>query len=552
MYSIMIPHRAYAVGDKIPAQMRFVPLAKGVTVTSVVVRLKESRQIKWRKDSMSINDIVASASYVIRNGKPEETPSGFSTRSSSYMNLTSGPLTPALTPSSRVQSFGDLTQLRRLSTRSSDEDRWAAARGEGTSLGNGLGAESEPPHIEEPPPEEPADIVGDDDLQFWIKFQIPRTITPSHSSATTNAIAPSPLVVSHKVEFRVYLSNIDGHSSELRCSLGVHLLHPSLYAEARAATRDTRQILLGADEEEDDFANQHVDLPSYPEHILDRVANADFHSGTVRPAGTSPLHTPLSERDDPNATVRNLSNLTSSSIPGRGSIPDPLNWELHSELMASLGNTALASSYTTSDWGSPSGSRPASRYPSRAPSPEPRTSTDESIQSTSRPPTPSSVVPHSNSRSNSFFHLPLALKSFTPLHRNSHSQGHHHPHPIPTRRHSRPSPPSQTETQTQPQRTFFLPGSNDTENLLSRVPSYRISSRGFLGGGPPPLQLYRDLPSYDEAERQEDQSQSQSQMQRTRSETSIHEMGRDNRMNGRRTSGLEMTVGTTTTARTPL
>ncbi|KAF8320866.1 hypothetical protein DL93DRAFT_2052560, partial [Clavulina sp. PMI_390] len=41
MYSIMIPHKAYAAGDTIPALMRFTPTAKGVTVLSVGMELTE-------------------------------------------------------------------------------------------------------------------------------------------------------------------------------------------------------------------------------------------------------------------------------------------------------------------------------------------------------------------------------------------------------------------------------------------------------------------------------------------------------------------------------
>ena len=82
------------------------------------------------------------------------------------------------------------------------------------------------------------------------------------------------------------IANQDGHVSELRCSLPLHVLDNRLYDEAHAATLATRRLLLGArdvdggqavgthggetqDEEEED-----LELPTYPDHVRDRVANA--------------------------------------------------------------------------------------------------------------------------------------------------------------------------------------------------------------------------------------------------------------------------------------
>jgi hypothetical protein len=39
-------------------------------------------------------------------------------------------------------------------------------------------------------------------------------------------------------------------------------------------------------------------------------------------------------------------------------------------------------------------------------------------------------------------------------------------------------------------------------NAFNEVPDYGVASRGFLGGGVPPLDLVRNLPSYEDAQRQ--------------------------------------------------
>jgi arrestin-related trafficking adapter 4/5/7 len=65
----------------------------------------------------------------------------------------------------------------------------------------------------------------------------------------------------------VLLRNHDGHYSELRCSLPIHLLSNEVLEETLAATNATRTALLG---ESHGTPVQEVILPAYHDHIRDR------------------------------------------------------------------------------------------------------------------------------------------------------------------------------------------------------------------------------------------------------------------------------------------
>lgn len=63
--------------------------------------------------------------------------------------------------------------------------------------------------------------------------------------------------------------NLDGHYSELRCSLPVHLLAKEVLDETLAATNATRTALLG---ESHGIQVQEIVLPAYHDHTRDRGA----------------------------------------------------------------------------------------------------------------------------------------------------------------------------------------------------------------------------------------------------------------------------------------
>lgn len=85
MYSIMIPHKAYAAGDAIPALLRFTPTAKGVSVLSVGIELQESVTLRWRyQPDVNATRMMASAKYTIKDGKAVKAPSPFTSTTETH------------------------------------------------------------------------------------------------------------------------------------------------------------------------------------------------------------------------------------------------------------------------------------------------------------------------------------------------------------------------------------------------------------------------------------------------------------------------------------
>ncbi|KAF7986909.1 hypothetical protein HWV62_12687 [Athelia sp. TMB] len=111
---------------------------------------------------------------------------------------------------------------------------------------------------------------------------IPKEIYHNHveSDFNPNALAAQELNA-HDVVTQLSIStsrctilivNHDGHTSELHCSLPLHLLNRRLLTEAQTATFQTHRLLLsGLDLSEAQRDEQ--ELPSYRSHVYDRVAN---------------------------------------------------------------------------------------------------------------------------------------------------------------------------------------------------------------------------------------------------------------------------------------
>jgi hypothetical protein len=265
------------------------------------------------------------------------------------------------------------------------------------------------------------------------------------------------------------MSNADGHTSELRCSLPIHILDHALLEDARASTRLTRRLLFGLDAAERAGEGEQMELPSYPAHIMDRVPGPD-EEGVASGA--------------------------------RGSIA--LDW-VNSQLMMD----GVLSAATT-----PPESRVASRAGSRAASPE-RGVPRERERATSQN---QSGQNHDRERGHHHHHHSIfSLRPFTKVastfsHQSqsrphAHAQSHQHDaSPSPTAAasslpvtpisFSRPQTPPSSGASASPMAGFTpLP----PDDPLSRVPHYNIASRGFLGGGVTPLSSMRGLPSYEEA-----------------------------------------------------
>ena len=449
MYCLTLPHKAYAAGDEIPVSVKFMPLAKGTRVTQITSVIKEYTLVHTRHSSHPEVRVAQTTKHELREGRafrvtdrgteavapahhyhghgagiggglmdgmmsapPSAPPSprhgpigGLSGFAGSLAGgLSSGAHTPmsdfAL---SRAGSFANLTSLGSAATSTPGP---AALAGGSSSASNGYfggagragghaanatpgpgpGASGQvaafPDDMRERGDEEDV-LIGDDEIDTMITIPVPAWTTPSHNI--------HPVFVTHKIKWSCAISNPDGHVSELRCALPIHILPNNLLEEAQTATSSTRALLFGGNAEE----TTHVDLPSYNDHVYDRIANANNptptsgyvstghrtpNSGSRTPgsAGATPAGSRAPSRPG-SPVLRPMMMMGGGGLPTPGGIditdefhpaddipPRPeLGWA-DSELMMSLG--ALAphqGSNPNSRGGSPHDTPPDSRGPSR-------------------------------------------------------------------------------------------------------------------------------------------------------------------------------------------
>src|SRR5258706_12313834 len=351
---------------------------------------------------------------------------------------------------------------------------------------------------------------GNGDIEGVVRLFIPPTATPYHGI--------SPIEVSHRVKWNILIANSDGHYSELRCSLPIQLLDHVVLEEAQAATSITRSLLFGSEYEPDN--PQEAVLPSYPDHIRDRVADAALHAALLAnnplttdahlPEDDVPAENILSSPHGPTSTFSATNSLL--SIPRATSLPDPserrhLEESYSSELVHSLGRDLYGPSSIfagptppDSQNASRQGSRNSSRNSSRAPSPQPV-----------MPGEPLELHLCSASPHRPRIRRKFSLKPFAPFSKRSKSTTTIDSFQPITSSMAFPSTPSCSNTPNSevldpfhdPGRSSAVPSTVNLShlNVYDTVPDYTISASGFLGGGITPLSGLRGLPSYDEAER---------------------------------------------------
>ncbi|KAF9471719.1 hypothetical protein BDN70DRAFT_909313 [Pholiota conissans] len=69
MYSIMLPHKAWAAGDTLIAVLKFSPISKGVSVASIVSSLQETTKTYARSGAQEDTRIVCSVRHEIVAGR---------------------------------------------------------------------------------------------------------------------------------------------------------------------------------------------------------------------------------------------------------------------------------------------------------------------------------------------------------------------------------------------------------------------------------------------------------------------------------------------------
>jgi arrestin-related trafficking adapter 4/5/7 len=169
------------------------------------------------------------------------------------------------------------------------------------------------------------------------------------------------------------MGNPDGHTSELRCSLPLHILDYRLLDEAKFATAETRRLLLGGPEVPEEGSADHEQLPSYPSHIRDRIANMYLPDQAVLRVFNPWIHqgiSPVQQLEmDQDGRYSDFTSGAHTPLEAHYVSPPIGHGDLeyvNSELLLSLSqNTPPPIETTHRDMGSPPESTPHSRSASR-------------------------------------------------------------------------------------------------------------------------------------------------------------------------------------------
>ncbi|KAJ7460713.1 hypothetical protein FB451DRAFT_1096503 [Mycena latifolia] len=449
MFSVAIPHIAWAAGDELLALLKVSPLVKGVGVVSVTTSLRETTKVFGRPGSSTRT--VATVTHEILGGKAVELKEsvdrkGKQSHFSLPLRSTAAHSEPEAGPSSSTASSSS------------------------TSLSS--------------PPTDPAQ--SEDDVVASLHMRIPNYLTPSHQL--------DPIVVSHTIHWSVIVTNADGHLSELFCSLPFILLDSQLLSESRLHTKTARRLLVGGPDVPTESTDAN-ELPSYIAHVRDRVANMFLSEGnTMRVtnpwvhAGVSPT---LVDGRNPSAQASGAATpLELISDSNEPYVPDPehpvfLDW-VNAELLISHGASKMPKMPPPSS---------SSAAPSCA-------SSSENVPHPDHPPTPPTpsadgvaTYTHASNESRALPGVFVALMEPT--------SAITHPHWLSARPDPKDPRASSIDIQRRV-REVSVPKRDMSSMLLHRafteVPDYEVAMRGFLGGVPP-LSSMQGLPSYDEASR---------------------------------------------------
>ena len=504
----MIPHKAWAAGDTVSTLVKFSPLLKGVRITSITSAIQEYMTTFSKAGSPHEEmRVVTTTKYEIRNG--QAVPLQL-TDPSMGAAVPWWPTPPWSTPNSPPPAApSDGVSMSTVEGIFSLDPFSAGAQ----QIFNGVPimgpqeiSAGSLPSSSYTEPSSSADEgmnIGEEEIVTTLSLTLPISCTPSHTL--------EPVKVTHRIRWSIFILNPDGHKSELRCLLPLHILDHVLLDEARIATSATRRLLFGLEYTQPSHLEE-MGLPSYPAHVLDRVANAHLPAtihlsnlpvnrqsvGSRSPRSRGPS---ISTGSPPTQfTPRDTPPIT----PGETHSAPALDWvnsELHqiSRAWQRPGSNALTPPDSTQT--SRHTSRVSSRAGSRAGSPE-----RGSVGGSSTRPERENGAARNHNHHSIFSLKPLA-KAVSSLHPKDGQAPSRHPaidghasgsaHPSPTNHQpGLPSPLLPRST---------AEGEVDGMELLNRafstVPHYDVASRGFLGGGVTPLSSTQGLPSYEETER---------------------------------------------------
>ncbi|KAF8499673.1 hypothetical protein F5888DRAFT_1802161 [Russula emetica] len=538
MYSIMVPHKAWAAGDDLTAAIKLSPLAKGA-----------GKNQRGLSSPQGMNSVT-----VKQYGWNTETIARAQVCRRIHEITLSSPLIP-LPYLGRAMSFTPSSS----SGPSNDHPTH-----NNPEAGTSTSAHSSSPSAE--PENESHSIPTDfelsgEDVVTKLEISLPLCTTPTHTL--------EPIIASHRIRWSIIMDNPDGHTSELRCSLPLHILDYRLLDEAKSATVETRRLLLGGPEVPEEGSPDHEQLPSYPSHIRDRIANMYLPDQAVLRVFNPWIHhgiSPVQQLEmDQDGRHSDFTSGTHTPLEAYYVSPPIGHGDLeyvNSELLLSLSqNTPPPIETTHRDMGSLPETTPPSRSASRrtsqvsslvqsrahsrAPSTERELSSSSHHQNHSRRSSsgsgntnanatsttgPEAAAPstylHSNSTASRNLHglFHATLKPLTSLTSSFALPSRHYtplipptpPHP--SLSYSSGSNPPGTTTGSSSSTSTSTPTTSlprtvpvTSHSLLHRaftsVPDYDIASRGFLGGVTP-LETLQGLPSYEEAEMQRSRSES--------------------------------------------
>ncbi|KAF5328618.1 hypothetical protein D9619_011636 [Psilocybe cf. subviscida] len=299
MYSLMLPHKAWAAGDEVAAVIKFSPLRKGVRVLEVETALWETVKVYARSGTQEDTRRICSVKHGIVAGRAVEIDwgddSGATAGSRSGSTARSGTQerqgSSSRPPSTQHSAPTALSDLTRLSS-------------EPGNFQSDMTSSSNPTHANQ----NGANNIDDDDEEgdyenadvvTFVKLRIPLSAgappggslnpitslpntpagdhfppsnAPSYFGANDSSAAPplfnangtffhpkdkdslaptpshslDPIVVSHRVRWSILIRNRDGHTSELRCSLPVVILDSRVLEEARGISVPTRRLMMGS------------------------------------------------------------------------------------------------------------------------------------------------------------------------------------------------------------------------------------------------------------------------------------------------------------------
>ncbi|KAH6897509.1 hypothetical protein BKA70DRAFT_1528537 [Coprinopsis sp. MPI-PUGE-AT-0042] len=263
MYSIVLPHKAWAQGY-IGSLGQVQPDRQGVTVHSILTNIEERIKVYARSGAREDMRVVAAAKHEIEDGKR------------AVLVDTNRPSLPmdSIPPDSPPADY--------FTTPDTSADPSAA----------------------------PTDIVS------TLYLPIPKgapAIQPSHTL--------EPITITHRVRWSIYISNPDGHISELRCSFNPCGLVAGAFGAGPSTAGGKERMGEGEEGETLELEAEDRELPSYHAHVRDRVANMYLPEGS-----TMRVSNPwVTQRNGPTAYVHPMTSPLDGATgdDGRDSPRDP-------------------------------------------------------------------------------------------------------------------------------------------------------------------------------------------------------------------------------------